>query len=133
MVDAVSIPVLANGDIVEPADALEMLDATGAAGVMIGRGAMRNPWLFSQISELDCGRRPPQPTGAERAELVERHMQLMLEYFKERRSAVHMLKKYLCAYATGMHGAVEFRDRVNRSNELDAVVSDARSFFREAA
>lgn len=133
VVDAVGIPVLANGDVVRPRDALDMLDATGAAGVMIGRGALGNPWLFSQIVELSEGRPVPQPTGDARARLVERHLQLMLEYFEDTRSAVHMLKRYLCAYSTGMPGGSDFRNRISRSADLDLVVRSAEQFFRRAA
>jgi len=132
VVDAVRVPVLANGDIVTPQDALDMLRQTGAAGVMIGRGALRRPWIFSQIVELDGGRPVPEPAPAERAELVERHLELMLRYFGDQRSAVHMLKKYLCAYAVGLRGASAFRERVNRADDLERVVADATSFFRSA-
>ncbi len=133
VVAAVRIPVLANGDVVEPQDALDLLAETGAAGVMIGRGALANPWIFSQIERLALGTPAPRPSLGERAALVERHMELMLGYFEDRHSAVHMLKKYLCAYAGGLRGAGEFRGRVNRATELDRVIEDARSFFREAA
>jgi tRNA-dihydrouridine synthase len=94
---------------------------------------MRNPWLFSQIIELAAGRPIAEPTAAERSELIERHMAMMVDYYADDGSAVHMLKKYLCAYATHMRGAVEFRDRINRSSDLDCVVEDAREFFRAAA
>jgi len=133
VVEAVSIPVIANGDIVIAQDALDMLDETGAAGVMIGRGALNNPWIFSQIAELAEGRPAPEPSVGQRAELVERHLELMLGYFPEDASAVHMLKKYLSAYSTGLPGAHAFRDRVNRAQQLDAVLADARDFFRVAA
>jgi len=133
VVDAVEIPVIANGDIVDPQDALDMLEETQAAGVMIGRGALANPFIFSQIAELADGRPVPQPTGAERAALVERHLDLMLRYFADESSAVHMIKKYLSAYSTGLPGAHAFRDRVNRAQELDPVLEDARAFFGVAA
>jgi nifR3 family TIM-barrel protein len=133
VVQAVRIPVLANGDVVQAGDALEMLEQTGAAGVMIGRGALANPWIFAQIQQLALGRSSSRPSAAERATLVERHMELMLGYFTEPHSAVHMLKKYLSAYAAGLRGASEFRDRVNRATELERVVEDARGFFGAAA
>jgi tRNA-dihydrouridine synthase B len=133
VVAAVRIPVFANGDVLEPEDGLSMLRETGAAGVMIGRGAMHNPWLFSQIAQLAGGRPVPRLDPPARAKLVERHIDLMLRYFEDERSRVHMLKKYLCAYASGLPGAVEFRDRVNRSLELDTLVQDATRFFGSAA
>lgn len=133
VVESVRIPVFANGDITTPEGALAMLRETGAAGVMIGRGAMANPWIFREIAELAEGRRLPRPTAAEREQLVDRHLGLMIDYFRDDRSTVHMLKKYLCAYATGLPGASEFRNRINRANELACVVDDARDFFRAAA
>lgn len=133
VVDAVAIPVLANGDIVSAEQALDMLRDTGAAGVMIGRGAMANPWIFSQIAKLASGRPVPRPRARERERLVERHLGLMIDYFRDDRACVHMLKKYLCAYSSGLPGAIEFRNRINRGTELRRVVDDAKSFFRAAA
>jgi nifR3 family TIM-barrel protein len=130
VVAAVRIPVLANGDVTTPEEALSMLADTGAAGVMIGRGAMASPWIFAQTAELALGRPIARPTPAERARLVQRHLDIMLDYFEDDRSAVHMLKKYLSAYSTGLPGAGEFRDRVNRSSELREVLRDADRFFR---
>ena len=133
VVEAVQVPVFANGDIAQPGDALDMLRDTGAAGVMIGRGAMANPWIFRQIEELASGTPQPRASAAEREQLVEKHLALMLDYYKDDRSTVHMLKKYLCAYSTGLPGASEFRNRITRSAELDRVLDDARDFFRAAA
>jgi nifR3 family TIM-barrel protein len=133
VVSAVRIPVLANGDITQAQQALDMLRQTGAAGVMIGRGAMSNPWIFSQVVELAEGRPLPRPSPAQRASLVERHMGLMIDYFGTSHQTVHLLKKYLCAYASGMPGASRFRDHINHSHELDRVVEDATQFFGTAA
>jgi nifR3 family TIM-barrel protein len=133
VVEAVRVPVFANGDITQPSDALDMLRDTGAAGVMIGRGAMANPWIFREIEELASGTPQRRASAAEREQLVEKHLALMLDYYKDDRSTVHMLKKYLCAYSTGLPGASEFRNRITRSCELDRVLDDARDFFRAAA
>ena len=133
VVDAVSIPVFANGDITTADEALSMLEETGAAGVMIGRGAMNNPWIFSQIAQRASGRPVPRPSARDRERLVEKHLQLMVDFFRDDRSTVHMLKKYLCAYSTGLPGASDFRDRVNRADELNALVSQAQAFFQVAA
>ncbi len=133
VVEAVRIPVFANGDITEAQHAIDMLNDTGAAGVMIGRGAMGNPWIFSQIVELAEGRPIPRPSPDERLALVHRHVDSMIRYFDDPRSTVHMLKKYLCAYSTGIPGASDFRDRINRSTDLEWVVDHADEFFRSAA
>lgn len=133
VVSGVAIPVLANGDITRASDALDMLRETGAAGVMIGRGALDNPWIFGQILELAAGRPLPVPSREDRAELVERHLILIRGYCPDERRAVHMLKKYLSAWSTGLVGGGAFRSRIHRASEFDAVVRDAREFFREAA
>jgi tRNA-dihydrouridine synthase B len=133
VVAAVRVPVFANGDVTEPGHALEMLAETGAAGVMIGRGALANPWIFGEIAALASGHPAAPPTRAQRARLVERHLALMLEYSGDDRSCVHMLKKYLSAWSTGLPGAGDFRDRVNRCHELELVLDDARAFFGVAA
>ncbi len=133
VVAAAGVPVLANGDVCEPADALAMLAETGAAGVMIGRGALANPWIFGEIAALDAGRPLPPPSRAQRAGLVERHLGLVLECFDGDRSCVHLLKKYLSAWSSGLAGAVEFRDRINRCHELERVLADARAFFGAGA
>jgi len=133
VVRAVRVPVFANGDVVEPADALAMLAETGAAGVMIGRGALANPWIFAETTALASGRPVVGPSREQRALLVERHLARMLEYAGDDRSCVHMLKKYLSAWSTGLAGAGDFRDRVNRCHDLELVLADARAFFGVAA
>jgi nifR3 family TIM-barrel protein len=133
VVAAVSIPVFANGDVCTAQDCLDMLRETGAAGVMIGRGAMTHPWIFRDAFELASGRVAARTGRRERARLVERHLELMLRYFPDEHSQVNMVKKYLCAYAAGLPGASDFRDRVNRAQQICAVVRDAGEFFGSAA
>ena len=133
VVQAVRIPVFANGDLVDAPDALAALRETGAAGLMIGRGALRNPWIFSQVVEAALGGPVPRPSRQERARLVDRHLRIMLDYFTDERSAVHKIKKYLCAYSNGVPGGSEFRDRVSRSSDLESVIRDAERFFMAAA
>ncbi|MFQ5699074.1 MAG: tRNA dihydrouridine synthase DusB [Myxococcota bacterium] len=133
VVSRVAIPVLANGDITRASDALDMLRETGAAGVMIGRGALANPWIFRQIHELAAGRPLPVPSGDERCRLIERHLTLLRGYCPDERRAVHVLKKYLSAWSTGLTGSSCFRSRIQRASDFEAVVRDAREFFREAA
>ena len=133
VVEAAPVPVFANGDVVHARQVFEMLAETGAAGVMIGRGAMSNPWIFAQAAELSEGRPAPQPSPRERAELVERHLDIMVDYYADERFCVHMVKKYLCAYSSGITGGGSFRERVNRATRLDGVIRDAQAFFHEAA
>lgn len=131
VVEAVpEVPVLANGDIETPDDVFAMLAETGAAGVMIGRGSLGNPWLFRETLER-AGQIPPRPRDAIATwDLIEHHIELMAKYFPDEQALVHNLKKYIVAYAKGCHGATAFRDRVQRSEELSGLLQLARDFFR---
>ena len=130
VVEAVpELPVLANGDVTTPADALDMLRETGAAGVMIGRGAMGNPWIFTQILALAGGAAPAAPTAAERLATVERHIGLMAETFAEPRVLAANLKKYLAAYSKGLPASAAFRQAALETDDLDHLLHLARDFF----
>jgi tRNA-dihydrouridine synthase len=75
---AVSIPVFGNGDCVEPADLLERVRSTGVAGVLVGRGVLRNPWIFAQADALAAGRSLPPVSLAERGRFLLEYMDLLL-------------------------------------------------------
>jgi len=129
-------PVLANGDVVTPQDVFEMLRDTGAAGVMIGRGALGNPWIFEQALSLSSSGAARRPTREERLATIERHVGLMASAYEDRGALAANLKKYVTAYAKGLHGSAAFRERVLRAGDADAMVDLAREFFagrREAA
>lgn len=130
VVEAVpTTPVLANGDVVRPEDAMALLTETGAAGVMIGRGAMGNPWIFQQILALQGGRAPRPPTAAERFETIERHIALMEECFEDDRAFAHNLKKYVAAYSKGLPGSAAFRQEALESEDRDHILAITRRFF----
>ena len=71
--EALSIPVVGNGDVKTPEDALRMFEETGCDGVMIGRASMKNPWIYRQITDGLAGREPRQPTLDDRRELIVAH------------------------------------------------------------
>ena len=130
VVEAVpTTPVLANGDVVRPEDAIALLTETGAAGVMIGRGAMGNPWIFQQILALQGGRAPRPPTAAERFETIERHIALMEDCFEDDRAFAHNLKKYVAAYSKGLPGSAAFRQEALESEDRDHILAITRRFF----
>ncbi|MEE9607300.1 MAG: tRNA dihydrouridine synthase DusB [Myxococcota bacterium] len=134
VVDAVpGTPVLANGDVVEAEDVFDVLRETGAAGVMIGRGAMGNPWIFEQSLALARGGAPRRPTAAQRLVTIERHVALMEASFDDRQALAANLKKYVAAYSRGLPGSAAFRQAALEALELDSILELTRAFFSETA
>ncbi|MCL2881692.1 MAG: tRNA dihydrouridine synthase DusB [Coriobacteriia bacterium] len=118
--EACSVPVMASGDILTAERAVQMLEQTPVAGVMVARGAIGRPWIFGQIAMLRAGSpQAPEPTITERFALIRRHVNLTREWYADDRVA--RLRKHLIAYATGLPGAARFRSRVNQADTYEAV------------
>lgn len=126
---AAGTPVLANGDIVTPEDVFDVLRATGAAGVMIGRGAMGNPWIFEQALALGRGASPRRPSADERWATVERHVELMEQTFEDRFALAANVKKYVAAYSKGLPDSAHFRQTALEATSLEALLDLTREFF----
>lgn len=119
--EAVNIPVIGNGDIREPEDALRMQATTGCAGVMIGRGALGNPWIFQSTGALlREGKVIPPPTLTERIELAKRHMQMEVA-LKGEYSAVREMRKHLVWYVKGYRGVSRIREKINQGDSLNQI------------
>jgi tRNA-dihydrouridine synthase B len=129
---AVSVPVLGNGSILTPGDAIRMIEATGVDGLMIGRGAIGNPWIFSRLTHwIRTGELPPPPSMPERLEMTLRHLRGLVELLGERQ-AVFNGRKHLAAYTKGISGSAAFREAVNRLEDIEAVMSATARFFEDA-
>ena len=115
---AVSIPVLGNGDIYTAADALSMMEETGCDGVMIARGAMGNPWVFSEICAALDGRSYTPPPMAERFEVALAQVKEMITE-KGERIGVAEAKKHLSWYCHGIEGAAAARGRLMQATSYD--------------
>jgi nifR3 family TIM-barrel protein len=103
------IPVIGNGDVTTPAAARKMFDATGCAGVAIGRGAFTNPWIFRQTQHyLRTGEALPEPSFDERVRVMVRHLDLMIEVFGEE-AGCRMFRKVAAWYAKRFGPAAEFK------------------------
>ncbi len=132
IVDTVDIPVLANGDINTPEQACKVLDLTGAAGLMIGRAAQGNPWIFQQIKHyLQTGKKIPPPTAAEKADVLKWHLQNLYELYGEY-SGVRIARKHIAWYCKGKKHAAEFRSNVYKLESTDEQLEQVDAFFRES-
>ena len=123
--EAISIPVLGNGDIYTAADALSMMAETGCDGVMIARGAMGNPWIFSEITAALEGRPFAMPSHAERFEVALGQVREMIEE-KGERVGLAEAKKHLAWYCHGMDGAAAARGRLMQADTYDEMAGILR-------
>lgn len=117
---AVRIPVLGNGDIFSGEDALAMLRQTGCDGVMVGRGARGNPWIFAQIRAALSGAPCEAPDFASRIRMALRHMDDMAALRGEKSAALEM-RKHISWYLQGARGAAQLRARINALTDADQV------------
>jgi len=119
--EAVSIPVVVNGDIQSGTDAARALALSGADGVMIGRGACGRPWIVAQTAAFLRGAAAPgEPSLRAQFETVVEHFEAILAYYGER-AGVLIARKHLAWYSAGLPGAAEFRTAVNGAGEAAAV------------
>lgn len=116
---AVKVPVFGNGDIFTVADGLRMLEQTKVDGLMIGRGADGNPWLFSQLKAALAGEPIPEtPNVDERLDLAAEHLAMLIA-FKGELVSVKEMRRHISAYLKGMPHAAEFRGRFHQVNTQD--------------
>lgn len=126
--EAVSIPVIGNGDVISGEMALQMRRETGCDGVMIGRGAQGNPWIFHELQEYErTGVVPPRPTPEKIKETMLRHAKLQIE-FKGDFIGIREMRKHVAWYTKGMKGSAKLRDAINQVEsyeELEVLLDKA--------
>ena len=111
--EAVSIPVIGNGDVVSGESALAMMEQTGCDGVMIGRGAQGNPWIFSELREYErTGQMPKRPSNEELKKMMLRHAKLQMQY-KGDYLGIREMRKHVAWYTTGLPNSAKLRGEIN--------------------
>ncbi len=117
--EAVSIPVIGNGDIFEPEDAVRMLKETGCDGVMIARGVKGNPWIFGRTRTLlETGITPPGPSIEEIRSMILRHGKMLAEY-KGERVAIREMRSHMAWYTTGLPHSSALRNEINQAETFE--------------
>jgi len=127
--DKVKVPVIGNGDITFPSDALNMMKLTGCDGVMIGRAAVRNPWIFRQILQLEKGLPVDEPDLSDRRSIIMKHYNLLQGSMNEHRAALFM-RGLLIHYTKGLPDSGRFREEFNKIKDLESLVSAMDNYFR---
>jgi tRNA-dihydrouridine synthase B len=119
--DAVSIPIIVNGDIVTPENVKSVFDQTGCDAVMVGRGAVMNPWIFRQARHyMATGEREPEPSFADRVSLLVEHLRLSVEY-KGERAGVIELRKHYSGLLRGMPHVSKIRMELMQFTEAEPI------------
>jgi nifR3 family TIM-barrel protein len=127
---AVSIPVIGNGDVFSPEDAKRMLEHTGADGVMIGRGALGNPWmLYRTVHYLTTGEMLPEPAPSEKIRIALLHLD-RLANLKGENQAVREMRKHLAWYLKGLPNAHKVKDEIMELTSRSAVVSVLNDYVK---
>ena len=129
--DAVSIPVIGNGDVTDAQSALRMQKETGCDGIMIGRAVRGNPWIFREIlSQVNDGIILPRPTLAEIRDTIVRHAKLQLEY-KGEYTAIREMRKHVGWYSTGLPHSAKLRQQVNEMETLEELIKTVEKLFQD--
>jgi tRNA-dihydrouridine synthase B len=129
----VSIPVIANGDIVSPRTAKQVLEQTGADAIMIGRAAQGRPWLFREIQHyLETGAELPAPEIDEVRTLLLEHLRELYAFYGEE-NGVRVARKHIAWYAKPLEGAAALRSAVNCIEHAPAQLAAVDRFFRQQA
>lgn len=128
--ETLSIPVIGNGDVTEPEDALRMMAETGCDGVMVGRAATKNPWIFRQTAARMAGSQITEPTLADRRDLILEHFRMVAER-EEGTFALHKLRKFTGWYTHGLPNGRKLRQAINQIPDVPTFLATVESFLGE--
>lgn len=126
---AVKIPVIGNGDVVDEESALRMFEETGVDGIMIGRGSFGNPWIFKRISHfLQTGEKLPEPSKLEKLEVIKKHIALAVQEKGE--IAIKELRKHIAWYTKNLKNSSEFRCSINKIETEQELLEKIEEYFK---
>lgn len=128
---AVRIPVIGNGDVMKPEDALAMYEQTGCDAVMIGRAAASNPWIFRQLAEFFSRGAYREPTDADRYELIRTYYSMLVS--EETPGAIGKMKQFASWFSHGVRNGTELRRQVQSAREAGEVIGRVDAFFAALA
>ena len=129
----IAIPVIANGDIASPEKALLVLQKTGADGLMIGRAAQGNPWIFQQINHfLQTGHNLAEPPVTEVQQILISHLNTLYDFYGEY-SGVRMARKHIAWYSKGLRNGNAFRQQMNTLEKAEQQLAFTNGFFAQLA
>ena len=127
--EAVSIPVIGNGDIIDEESAKNMFEKTGVDGIMIGRASIGNPWIFERIKYyLETGQKLLEVSLEEKYKIIKEHFLLELQE-KGEYTGIREFRKHLAFYSKGLSKASEFRNKINTLNSKDEVLLCIEEFY----
>ena len=127
--ESVSIPVIGNGDVIDEESALKMFEYTGVDGIMIGRGAMGNPWVFRNIKHyLETGEKREPPTQKEKLEIMIKHIDLAVKD-KGENIAIKEMRKHLACYVKSIKDASRIREKINKIETRNELVETLETFI----
>jgi tRNA-dihydrouridine synthase B len=130
--ESVSIPVVGNGDVITPDEAVRMFRHTGCDAVMIGRGSMMNPWIFRQVGDRLAGREPVQPTLEDRRALILGHFR-RLRGDEDEKSALHKMRTFTGWYTHGLRNGKALRQKIQQLQRAEDFFEEFERFFDELA
>lgn len=127
--EAVDIPVIGNGDVVDEESCLKMFEYTKVDGIMIGRGSFGNPWIFEQLNHfLKTGEKLPKPTNEEKLEVIKEHINLAIQEKGE--IAVKELRKHIAWYTKNLKNSSEFRNSINTIENSQELLKALEEYFK---
>lgn len=127
--ETVKIPVIGNGDIIDEESAKRMFEYTGVDGIMIGRGAIGNPWIFEQIQYyLKTGNKLERPSNEEKYNVLKQHIELCIKE-KGEKVAINEMRKHIAYYTKNLKDASSFRVKVNQIDNKKELIETLEKFF----